>query len=73
MSYIQTQRTSEEYLTRREATPSRRAGGRAHLRPEKQKENTRQRRRGGAMITAMDETRIFSNNCDFVSASEGDE
>jgi hypothetical protein len=43
------------------------------LRPEKQKENTRQRRRGGAMITAMDETHIFSNNCDFVSASEGDE
>jgi hypothetical protein len=32
MSYIQTQRTSEEYLTRREATPSGRAGGRAHAR-----------------------------------------
>ncbi len=59
MSYIQTQTTSEEYLTRREATPSGRAGARAHLRPEKQRENTRRRQRGGAMITAMDETRIF--------------
>ncbi len=45
--------------SRREATPSGRAGARAHLRPEKQRENTRRRQRGGAMITVMDETRIF--------------
>lgn len=59
MTYIQSRRTSEEYLTRRDATPRGRAGARARLRPEKQRDNTRRRQRGGAMITATDETHIF--------------